>query len=268
MFSLSIEKLTLRKRAQLFEFDDQPWLPQSLRRIYMEILGNNVFRVAPFKARLSADLDGHDVGVIHSLCSGDGQFVFMLYKLLEKERRIRFILSDLFPISDEYARIKAATNGNIDFVAAPVDATRVQPARGDWLLMAGSLHHLREEQVKAIFERVVANDGVLIMMENHDRSYAQALKLVVILPTYSILAAIFGRPFRWDKLLFGALLPIVPVMILVDGFVSNLRSYRPADLQKLLASLPDARGYSVRATPVRYGVVLRGMYFVLAKQAH
>lgn len=268
MLSLPIEKLTLRKRAQLFEFDDQPWLPQSLRRIYMQILGNNMFRVAPFKARLSADLDDHDVEFIHSLCSGDGQLVFMLYQLLGKERRVRFILSDLFPIPDEYARLKAATNGDIDFIAAPVDATRIQPARGEWLLMAGSLHHLNEEQVKEVFEQVVANNSVLIMMENHDRSYAQALKLLVILPTYSILAAIFGRPFRWDKLLFGALLPIVPVMILVDGFVSNLRSYRPADLQRLLASLPDTRGYSVRATPVRYGVVLKGMYFVLSKQTH
>lgn len=266
MLSPLIDKLTLRERAQLFEFDDQPWLPQTLRRIYMEILGNNVFRVAPFKACLLNDLDNHDVKVIHALCSGDGQFIFYLYKLLEKDRKARFVLSDLFPLLDDYARIKALTGGDIDFVPMPVDATQIQPACGDWLLMAGSLHHLREEQVRAVFERVVANDGVLVMMENHDRSYAQALKLLIILPIYSILVSIFGRPFKLDKLLFGALLPIVPLMILADGIVSNFRSYRLSDLQRIVEKLPGAQTYSVKATPVRYAVVLTGMYFVLSKQ--
>jgi len=260
------EKLFLRKRSHLFEFDDQPWLPKLLRRAYMEILGNNIFRTSPFKDRLRKDLESQNVEVIHSLCSGDGQFIYFLYKLLEKDRKTKFVLSDLFPLPQDYLRLKTLTHGDIDFIATPIDATQIQPVCGDWFLMAGSLHHLQEEQVKAIFERITENDRTLIMMENHDRSYAQALKLLIILPVFSILASIFGKPFRLEKLLFGALLPIVPLMILVDGLVSNFRSYRLVDLQQILDQLPNVHDYSIKAFPIRYAVILTGVYFVLSRQ--
>lgn len=258
-------KLTLRKRWQWFEFDDQPWLPQTLRRVYMEVLGSNPFRSAPFARRLRADLAASDVCVIHSLCSGNGQFVYELHRLLKPHRDVRFILSDLFPLPAEYARIAAQSSGALDFIPTPVDATAIRPAPGDWFLMAGSLHHLREADVAQIFARITENGGTLVMMENHDRSFVQAVKLLLIMPGYSILASIFGRPFRPAKLLFGALLPIVPLMITADALVSNFRSYRPEDLRNILRALPDAHGYAVKADRVRYGVVLTGAYFVLRR---
>jgi len=258
-------KLTLRRRWQWFEFDDQPWLPQTLRRVYMDILGSNTFRIAPFARRLRADLATADVCVIHSLCSGNGQFVYDLHRLLKSQVDVKFVLSDLFPIPVEYARIKTQSGGAIDFIPTPVDATAIRPAPGDWFLMAGSLHHLREADVAQIIARITESGGTLVMMENHDRSFAQALKLLLIMPAYSILASIFGRPFRWAKLLFGALLPIVPLMIVADALVSNFRSYRPEDLRSILRSLPDAHGYTVKADRVRYGMVLSGAYFLLGR---
>lgn len=258
------EKFLLKKRWHLFEFDDQSWLPNTLRQVYMDILGSNKFRVMPFKRRLLDDLEEKKDVIIHSLCSGNGNFVFLLYTLLHEQKVVKFILSDLFPLKGEYKRFKSLSNGNIDFIDSPVDATKIRPAFGQWFLMAGSLHHFRENDIEQIFQRIIDSKGTLIMMENHNRTYTQAFKLLLVLPLFSVLASIFGKPFRLSKLLFGAVLPIVPAMIFIDGMISNFRSYKKVDLENILYKLSNAKGYVINADPVKYGNAFTGMYFILS----
>jgi hypothetical protein len=50
----------------------------------------------------------------------------------------------------------------------------------------------------------------------------------------------FIRPFRWSRLLYTYLLPIVPLCTLWDGIVSCLRVYEPSELQGLISELPDS----------------------------
>jgi hypothetical protein len=257
------EKLMLKKRWHLFEFDDQSWLPNTLRQLYMNILGSNKFRVRPFKRRLIEDLQNEKIRIIHSLCSGNGNFVFLLYTLLQEQKAIKFILSDLFPLTSEYKRLKSLTNGDIDFIDSPVDATKIQPTFGEWFLMAGSLHHFRENDLELIFQMVIDNKGTLIMMENHNRTYAQALKLLLVLPIFTVFVSIFSKPFRLIRLVFGVILPVVPMMILVDGIISNFRSYKKVDLDSILYKLSNANGYVINADPIRYGAIFTGMYFIL-----
>jgi len=186
--------------------------------------------------------------------------------LLRKYKSVRFILSDLFPLAHEYRRFQKLSNGEIDFIDSPVDATKIQPAFNEWFLMAGSLHHFREKDLELIFQKFIDRMGILIMMENHNRTYAQAIKLLLILSIYSIFVSAFGRPFRFSKLLFGVIFPVVPLMILTDGIVSNFRSYRKVDLESILGNLSNADGYVIKANPVRYGIVFTGMYFILKKK--
>ena len=42
-------------------------------------------------------------------------------------------------------------------------------------------------------------------------------------------------PFRWSRLLWTYLVPVIPLVLLFDGIVSCLRSYRPDELLKLVA---------------------------------
>ena len=51
----------------------------------------------------------------------------------------------------------------------------------------------------------------------------------------------FARPFRWAYLVFSYVIPIVPLLLMWDVIVSNLRIYRPAQMRELTADLraPD-----------------------------
>ena len=52
----------------------------------------------------------------------------------------------------------------------------------------------------------------------------------------------FLRPFRWSRLLWTYLIPLVPVVTLFDGLVSCLRTYTVRELRELTERL-DANDY-------------------------
>ena len=54
------------------------------------------------------------------------------------------------------------------------------------------------------------------------------------------------RPLRWWRLALTYLVPILPLLILWDGVVSSLRTYAPADLEKLTTGL-GGDGYHWRS---------------------
>jgi len=45
------------------------------------------------------------------------------------------------------------------------------------------------------------------------------------------------RPFRWSRLLWTYLVPIIPLVLLFDGVVSCLRTYRPQELCEIIKKL-------------------------------
>ena len=42
------------------------------------------------------------------------------------------------------------------------------------------------------------------------------------------------RPFRWSRLFYTYVLPIIPLVLLFDGLVSCLRTYQPRELRELI----------------------------------
>jgi len=61
-------------------------------------------------------------------------------------------------------------------------------------------------------------------------------------PLFVLLAAPFIRPFRWSRLAWTYLL-VLPVVALIDGVVSCLRTYTPSELRAMTAQL-HAPGYA------------------------
>jgi hypothetical protein len=65
-----------------------------------------------------------------------------------------------------------------------------------------------------------------------------------------LLTAPLIRPFRWERLLYTYLIPLVPLTCLWDGFVSMLRAYTPEELEDLAASFGNV-GYTWKAGQVK-----------------
>lgn len=66
--------------------------------------------------------------------------------------------------------------------------------------------------------------------------------LMLLVPVMVLLTTPFIRPFRWSRLLWTYLIPVVPLTSLFDGLVSCMRTYSVQELHELIEGL-DAKHY-------------------------
>jgi hypothetical protein len=61
--------------------------------------------------------------------------------------------------------------------------------------------------------------------------------LMLLVPLMVLLVTPFIRPFRWSRLVWTYLIPVVPLVSLFDGLVSCLRTYSVQELRDLTEGL-------------------------------
>lgn len=230
--------MSLWRRRQLFEFQDQPWFPDVLREGQVEILSLATERSGLAQALAPAFADfvaQAGPGPILDLCSGGGGPVVALLQALANGGHVvpPVVLSDLFPKIDAWralcARLPAGLD--VDFVPRPVDATRLGSdldARA--VTIVNGLHHFPQEKVHAIIAQVAARGAALFVSEGFPRSVLRASALVPALGLSWL-----ENPFRCaargpQKALWSFGLPVLTVTGLWDWLASALRIHEPAEL--------------------------------------
>lgn len=225
------------------EIHDQLWCPVSLRdaltdnlQFYLN-LGNHYAPVVPLLRRA---LKRTGARRIVDLCSGGGGPWLRLHRALdaEGEQAIDVVLTDKFPNHAALEWARAATAGRVHFYPDPVDATRVPAGLDGFRTLFTSFHHFRPEEARAILRDAVLNrQGVAVFEVTARRPIA--ILAGVMVPLLVLLSAPFIRPFRWSRLAWTYLPPVLPIVATFDGIVSCLRTYDPAELRVLTAGLTD-----------------------------
>ncbi|MBI3246068.1 MAG: class I SAM-dependent methyltransferase [Deltaproteobacteria bacterium] len=233
-------------RAHLFEFEDQPWFPR-LIRAYMQdhlaFMGNlSGTAYQPFVEKLKSALERLRQNQLLDLCSGSGGPASTITRLLrEQGLEVRIRLSDLFPNATAYRHREHESGGTLQGVDTPVDAINVPAELQGFRLVANGFHHFRPEQARQVLADAVAKRQGIAVIEMVNRSVF-AFIAVLIGTVMLLLATPFFKPFRFSRLFFTYLVPLVPVFLMWDGFVSCLRVYAPDELRALVTQL-NAPGY-------------------------
>lgn len=228
-------------RIQLFEFEDQAWFPRVVRDAMTDFLAfvSNLSPapLRPFATRLGDAMKATGDDTIVDLCSGGGGPVPSLLRVLrEQGRPARAVLTDLFPNRRRFEALAAQDEG-IEFVAEPVDATRVPAELKGFRLVANGFHHLPPDTARAVLADAVAARRGIAVIELVNRS-APSLLSTALSPLTLLVVTPFIRPRRLSRFVFTYLVPVVPLASLWDGVVSCLRVYEPDELRALVASLP------------------------------
>jgi hypothetical protein len=228
-------------RIDIQELHEQPWLPGFLRdymtdslQFVMGVVG--VYR--PILGRLSDAVDAAGAGRLVDLCSGAGGPWPWLYKRVKGERSsdFRIVLTDKYPNLAAFTRARTCSDGVIDFWPEPVDASCLPENLGGFRTMFTSFHHFRPEEASSILRGAVEQRQGIGVFELPRRSLRTMLT-VFLVPLGSLLTTPFMRPFRWTRLLWTYILPVVPFMLWFDGVLSCLRAYTPAEMKQLSAEL-------------------------------
>ena len=234
------------KRLHLFELEDQPWFPATIRDLatdYLQFIQTR-FRIdramTPLIARL---LESTGTRRIIDLCSGgSGPLLLLVGDLAERGIDAKATLTDLFPNVPAFSEIAAASNGRIDFERESVDARNV-PARLDGLrTIFNGFHHLPPADARAVLHAAAAARQPIAIFELSERS-VRTLP-VLLTPLMVWISTPFMRPFTWRRLFWTYVLPMVPLTCLWDGIVSQLRAY----------TVPELREMSQGSAPMRWEI--------------
>ncbi len=233
--------MPLLPRLHLFEFLDQPWLPEHLRRGEVDYLRVVLDRLRPYDSvapQLAELLRAAGTNQLVDLCSGaGGPWRTLLPTLRQSHPAAEVVLTDRHPTPVEDLPEGAR------YEPGPVDASLVPEAFSGVRTLFEGLHHFRPEQARALLADAAARGTPIAVFELTQRSLLSILFQVLL-----IVPLVWGftpliRPVRGWRLLFTYLLPIIPLLILWDGVVSSLRTYSPEELERLTEGL-GGEGYT------------------------
>lgn len=229
------------RRIQFIELHEQPWFPSTLRNEITDALqcGLEILKAyASVSALLQRALDASGSRSIVDVCSGSGgPWLDLSQKLRGNKAAYSILLTDKFPNLAAFESVKAASPNGLDYYRSPVDATSVPAELDGFRTMFSSFHHFPPAQARAILQDAVdARQGIGIFEITSRTASALGMMFLWFLTPFLFTPSI--RPFRWSRLFFTYVLPIIPLVLLFDGLVSCLRTYNPRELRELIQDLP------------------------------
>ena len=124
-----------------------------------------------------------------------------------------------------------------------VDADNFEANEEGLYLSVNSFHQFTVKEAKEILAQVSKNRQPIVVVEGNNDSLWQVFGMTVIVPLTVILTAPFVKPFRLERLVFTYLIPLLPSVTFLDGFIALFKLYAPKDLDELTASLNEENYY-------------------------
>ena len=248
------------RRKEMIELHDHPSFPAFLRNLVTDALqalwqfGNSYGAILP---RLSRSLAATAATEILDLCSGGGGPWLRLSRQLHGDYRlpIRICLTDKYPNREafEQVHLRSLTHRQdlpsvpsasdsltqlpqIGSLPYPVDARRVPARLGGFRTMFSSFHHFSPQEAREILNDAVDSSSGIAIFEVARRS-PRTLLVLCFTPFLVLLITPFMRPFRWSRLFWTYILPVIPFVIWYDGWISCLRAYHLDELKEMIVPL-------------------------------
>jgi hypothetical protein len=235
-------------RVHGFEWNDQPWCPRILRRSetrYLETVIRLAKGFAPLAPKIASLVDPNNPQIVDLGSGGAGPWRHLADEVAKaRGGPVEVRLTDLYPDATAFARVERETGGVVRGVTEPVDARHVPRSLAGVRTMFDTLHHMRPDDARAIFEDAARSGAPIVAAEAVERS-ARNLIGMLFSPLFVLLVTPVIRPVSGWQLLFTYVIPIVPLIVLWDGIVSCLRSYRPEELRALVADLGDRYAWDI-----------------------
>lgn len=243
------------KRIHLFEWEDQQWFPRFLRDYmtdFLQFLSNKAKVYQPVIEEINNAMEESNTNCIIDLGSGGGGGLLWLSNELKKVRPdIKIVLTDLFPNLTAFERTKNQSE-IIEYLSYPIDAKNVPEQLKGLRTQFLSFHHFRPDEGRMIIQNAVNSGQPLAVFEIQDRSIPSIIAMLLS-PVSVVLTTPFIRPFRWGRLVFTYLIPLIPITVLWDGIVSCLRTYSVKEMEELLTSVENRETYSWKLEKKRSG---------------
>jgi hypothetical protein len=248
------------RRFQLIEIHDQPWCPKAWREALTDTLqflddhGGYYDAIAP---KLAAALRKTGSSEITDLCSGGGgPWRRLRASLAQHGAEVSVRLTDLYPNLAAGTRIERESSGGVTLHPGSVNALSVPSELCGFRTLFTSFHHFPPQQAQKIIADAVKNREGIGIFELTKR--VRLPLFLVMLPIYAVISIVgiliatpFVPPFRWSRLFWTYIIPVLPLMTVFDGAVSVMRSYTPSEMLEMAHRAGPDYEWSASEVPIR-----------------
>lgn len=228
-------RISLGKRRQLFEIQDFPWCPKTVRDGVTELLALNL-RILPLYepailelSKLAKKTDGHWV----DLCAGSGGGSVLLKQKMPGEIK-DLTLTDLYPPQNFQA------SEGIRYYPEAVDARNVPAELPGMRTLFTSFHHLPDDVALAVLKDARDSKTPIAVFEFTERNI---LGLLMVLPSFftSFFLVPLILPWKLSRFFWTYCIPLIPLVAFIDIVLSCFRTRDPRENEALVSTLttPD-----------------------------
>ncbi|MDO7876533.1 class I SAM-dependent methyltransferase [Hymenobacter sp. ASUV-10] len=236
-------------RPRLFEFEDLPWFPAVIRSGMMDYLRFMISALRiyqPIVPLLAEALRRSGQCQLLELGAGSGGGTETLWRALRTEGfpQLRITLTDLYPQPAAWADLAVHTHHAIGHESRPVNALRVPRELVGFRVIFSAFHHFAPRAAESLLHDAVQAGTGIGIFEGAGRRWWEYAAAWTVLPLAQLLLTPFFQPFRFSRLVFTYLLPIIPLCTIWDGTVSLLRLYSEAELLALARRADDTEKFA------------------------
>jgi len=250
----------IKLRDYLFEFEDLAWFPNTIRESmtdYLRFLITKVDFYRPAVPFLIEGMKNSNASRIIDLCSGGGGAIEQIQNELntQSEKEIKIILTDKYPNTSAYQYLSAKTKGGISFIDTSVDAADVPANLTGFRTIFSGFHHFGKLTAKSVLKNAVDARSGIGIFDGGDKNILAILAILLVHPLVFFFFTPFFRPFRFSRLIFTYIIPVIPFCTVWDGIVSIIRLYRPNELLQIANEI-TSENYKWKAGKLkcRYGL--------------
>lgn len=234
------------KRIYLFEFEDQKWFPSFLRNYvtdFLQFLSNKAKVYASVVGVIQETLEKSKTSKIIDLGSGSGGGLLWLAEELKNSKPdLKITLTDFYPNLIAFDHTIKQSDV-FDYYSTSVDAKDVPQELKGLRTMFLSFHHFKPMEAQKIIQSAVNAKQSIAIFEIQDQSLPSIVAMLLS-PISVLLTTPFIKPFRFGRLIFTYLIPIVPLVVLWDGIVSSLRTYSVAEMKLLVDTIDNKESFN------------------------
>jgi len=217
---------------ELKELEDQDWFPPLLRKYQMEYIGMIVKLFGTYRNLvpiIKSKLLKNNYSTIVDLCSGSGFPAIYMHEKL-KINGLKSILTDKYP--QNIIDIKG-----VQYLSQPLELTKIIPLSDRFYTLYNAWHHFELIEQENLMQKTIKNNSSLYIVEILTPTIFSFI-MVTLSSTFGVLLTCpFIKPFEWKRIILTYVLPVNILTVLIDGYISILKSKSKKTYEKELKLL-------------------------------
>lgn len=157
--------------------------------------------------------------------------------------KLKITLTDYYPNTQAFERVKAEGEGVFDYETTSVNAMAFPiHLQGKFRTIFAAFHHFRPKEAASVLQNAVDTNSSIAIFEPLGRNAGSFFSMLFVILNVLLLTP-FIRPVRLSVLPFIYIIPIIPLYILWDGIASILRTYSENELKEMVSGLNNSSSF-------------------------